>query len=129
MPPLKGKAFLGRPGIKPWKKGQSGNPSGRPKGTKEFAKRMRDAFNEPDGSRKDKRTLTDVILDMAYDDASPKQMEAIKFCAAYGIGLPQRSLDNETVKQLAKEMFEQALEEARKRRALETASNTGQPDQ
>lgn len=107
-------------GLKgPWPKGQSGNPSGKPKGTAEFATAMREAFTEADTVQK--RSLVDVVLAIAFNDANPKQMEAIKFCAAYGWGLPKRALDDETVKKLAEEMMIQALEEARKRRAAEAA--------
>jgi len=103
----------------PWKKGQSGNPRGRPKGVAEFATRMRVAFEEADPKKK--RSLADVVLGIAFDDDNPKQMDAIKFAAAYGLGLPKRALDDETVKKLATEMMEAALEEARKRRSQQPA--------
>jgi len=108
--------------LTPFKKGKSGNPAGKPKGTIEFARRMRDAFNVPDPMYK--RSLTDVVLRYAFDDKSPKQTWAIQFCAAYGIGLPKRALDDESVKALAKEMMEAALEEARKRKEAEVAQLT-----
>lgn len=110
----------------PWKKGQSGNPNGRPKGVTEFGVRMRAAFEE--ANQKQRRSLADVILAIAFDGDNPKQMDAIKLAAAYGLGLPKRSLDDETVKRLATEMMEAALEEARKRRA-EQAAISGQLDQ
>lgn len=91
---------------------------------------MRQAFSDPSVDPAKKRTLTDVVLKMAFDDDNPKQTWAIQFVAAYGIGLPKRSLDDETVKALATEMMEQALEEARRKRALEEAEViTGQLDQ
>lgn len=110
-----------------WKKGKSGNPAGRPKTSIDFARRMREAFNAaPEGQ---KMSLADVVLGIAFDGRNPKQMDAIKFCAAYGIGTPAKNLDNDTVKRLATEMMEQAIEEARKKRALEDAAPiTGQSD-
>jgi hypothetical protein len=125
-PPVPGR---GR-GNPRWRKGVSGNPAGRPKGSIEFATRMRLAFTDPSVDPAKKRTLTDVVLAMAFDDDNPKQTWAIQFVAAYGIGLPKRSLDDEAVKALATEMMEQALEEARKRRALAAQEDdTGQVDQ
>ena len=103
--------------LTPFKKGQSGNPAGRPKVAREFAERMREAFNTPDPVHR--RSLTDVVLKLAFDDGSPKQTWAIQFVAAYGIGLPKRSLDDEAVKALAAEMLENLLDEARKRKAAE----------
>ncbi len=118
-----------RPGLanlRPFKKGQSGNPSGRPRGTVEFSTKMRNAFTEADPETK--LTLADIVLSQARNVFSPHWEFAVKFCAAYGIGLPKRTLDDDSVKQLAEEMLKAALEESRKRRAAALeASSTDNP--
>ncbi len=113
--------------LKPIPKGQSGNPSGRPKGTITFVTRMRNAFNEaPPGQ---KLSLTDVLIKMAYNDEEPgRQQWAIQFIAAYGIGLPKRELDDESARKIAKEMFETAMAEAKRRRALQVELTGNAPD-
>jgi hypothetical protein len=96
---------------------------------------MRSAFETTAQDPLGERSLTQVVLAKAYDDTSPDQMNAVKFAASYAYGLPKAGLDEETIMKLATElaqqMFEKAIEEARKRRTLEapTEAIPGQPDQ
>lgn len=89
-----------------------------------FRDAMRQAFETTMHDRNGQRTLIQVVLAKAYNDKDPKQMNAIQFAAAYAYGLPKAGLDEATIQQLGQEMatkmFEAAVEEARKRRMLES---------
>ena len=65
-------------GLKPrWKKGESGNPNGRPK--KGFA--IADILNQIGDTVKDDKTRREVVLEKAYIMAETGDLNAIKFIA------------------------------------------------
>jgi len=141
-PPKPAKKTFG-PHNSKWKKGVAPTgkrvgprvPTSRPKQFAGFRQAMRAAFETTAQDPLGERSLTQVVLAKAYDDTSPDQMNAVKFAASYAYGLPKAGLDEETIMKLATElaqqMFEKAIEEARKRRVLEapTEAIPGQPDQ
>lgn len=73
--------------------------------------RFTQAFFAPDTD------VAAVIIAAAMDNGHPNQAVAWKLMCSYGFGLPQKNLDDSSVKRLATEMMEQALEAAKKRKA------------
>lgn len=73
-----------KPRGRPFRKGQSGNPGGRPKS---FASLVRE-------QAQDGVDLVDIALRIARDDEHPKQLDAVKFLAAYGWGQPTQSVEH-----------------------------------
>lgn len=116
-----------------WAPGKTGNPHGRPKGFISLRRRFREAFLEaPPG---DAESLVDVVLKIARgrtvkcdEDGemalveSKQQMEAIKFAAAYGFGLPEKKLDDDTTARLAIQMVQQMKAEVAARIEAESAA-------
>ena len=119
-----------------WPKGVSANPSGRPKGLISAKKHFSEAFREV--PRDGGESLTMVALRLARGvyawKANPDtgerelvqiesklQIEALKFCASYGIGLPAKRLDDETAAKIARGMVAEMLAEARAKAAAASA--------
>ena len=72
-----------------WKKGESGNPNGRPK--KEFA--LNDhirSFANLEG--KDKKTMLEKVVETVYGEALAGNMTAVSFLADRILGKPQQSV-------------------------------------
>lgn len=74
--------------LRPWKKGQSGNPSGKPKGAKEFAVRIREATNNGE----DLIAKALEIMNNPKERASD-QLSALKWLANYAFGKPLETVD------------------------------------
>lgn len=98
-----------------WEKGQTGNPNGRPKGFVQVARTFRKALLEaPPGKRS---SMMQKVIDQAFDDKHPLQGQSQNTMFAYGIGLPPKKLDDDTVARLAAQMVAQGIAEARARLA------------
>ncbi|MEP6651841.1 MAG: DUF5681 domain-containing protein [Myxococcales bacterium] len=98
----------------PFKKGQSGNPSGKSKTFRAVRRMFQRALLEV--TPNNAVPIAAKVIRAAADDDSPKQTEAWRTCFAYGIGMPQKSLDDDTVMRLAAQMMSQAIAEAEARR-------------
>lgn len=70
-------------GLKPFKPGQSGNPTGRPKGFAEFGQLIREYLAQP--GKKEKTELLEVIKDLRRRD--------LKTLLAYAYGKPKETHD------------------------------------
>ena len=69
---------------KGFKKGKSGNPGGRPKGSKGFKERCR-AFADDEG--------LDTLIGIARDSDGKDRLKAVELLLAYGYGKPRQALD------------------------------------
>lgn len=69
---------------KPFAKGKSGNPGGRPAIASDFRKRCRE-FMEADGWR--------ILIDMASDSKAREQRYALELIAAYAYGKPKQGVE------------------------------------
>ncbi|MEL0173666.1 MAG: DUF5681 domain-containing protein [bacterium] len=85
-----------------WKKGQSGNPNGRPK--KDFAlnEHIRAFANLEDD---EKKTMLESVVEKVYEEALNGNMQAITFLADRILGKPTQALNvkaesNEPIKVL-----------------------------
>ena len=83
MPENNGKNSKQLPG-KPFKKGQSGNPGGRPKGSKGFKERCR-AFANEEG--------LNTLIEIARESGDKDRLKAVELLLAYGYGKPRQALD------------------------------------
>jgi hypothetical protein len=72
-------------GLKPWTKGQSGNPSGRPAVVKDFRDRCRE-FMDKDGWR--------ALFAMVHE-GGPNAYQALALIAAYAYGKPSQPITGE----------------------------------
>jgi len=70
--------------IKPWKKGQSGNPGGRPKIAKEFKEKCRE-FMAEDG--------WDKLVNIATDKKHRDHFRALELIMGYSYGKPKQGLE------------------------------------
>ena len=68
----------------PWQPGQSGNPGGRPKGSKEFRERCREFTDE--------RGLP-VLIEIAETAKHKDRMKAVELLLAYGYGKPKQGVE------------------------------------
>ena len=92
----------------PFKKGQSGNPGGRPK-TKAFADAIRIAVNEAQGNRTKLRAIADTLVEKAVEG----EMWAIREVADRLDGKPQiaTQIDIEPRERRHQEMTDEELME------------------
>lgn len=72
-----------------WKKGESGNPNGRPKNGFALNDHIRD-FANVEG--KDKKTLLENVVARVYDEALQGNMSAVNFLADRMLGKPNQSI-------------------------------------
>ena len=77
--------------LTPWKKGQSGNPSGKPKGTRGFAARIRKATN-------DGEDLIKVALGIMnnLESRDSDRMSAVKWLADRMLGKAEENININT---------------------------------
>ena len=68
----------------PWQPGQSGNPGGRPKGSKEFRERCREYMNVEG---------IDSLIEIARDPKDKDKMRAIELLAGYAWGKPKQGVE------------------------------------
>lgn len=81
--------------LKPFKKGQSGNPGGRPK-TKPFVEAIREEVQEADGNR----TKLQAIAAKLVEKAMEGDMAAIKEVADRLDGKPAQALQHQGESQI-----------------------------
>jgi len=79
--------------LKPaWKKGQTGNPNGRPPIVSDIKKYIREKLSEPvtkDADHSKLDAITAKLLTMAFSG----NMKAMELCMAYGYGKPSQQLE------------------------------------
>jgi len=80
---------MSKPRGKPFKKGQSGNPGGRPK-TKEFVEAIRTKIKEADGDRTKLETIAAKLVEKAVEG----DLAAIKEVADRLDGKPVQALQH-----------------------------------
>ena len=68
----------------PWQPGQSGNPGGRPKGSKEFRERCREFADEKG---------LPVLIEIAETAKHKDRMGAVKLLLEYGYGKPIQGVE------------------------------------
>lgn len=69
---------------KPFQPGQSGNPGGRPKGTKGFRERCR-AFADEEG--------LNTLIEIAQSPKDKDRLKAVELLLAYGYGKPKQGFE------------------------------------
>jgi len=72
-----------------WKKGQSGNPNGRPKSGFALNEYITDLANV---ELKDKKTMLEAVVGKVYEEALDGNMSAINFLADRVLGKPSQSI-------------------------------------
>ena len=72
-----------------WKKGQSGNPNGRPKSGFALNEYITDLANV---ELKDKKTMLEAVVGKVYEEALDGNMSAINFLADRILGKPSQSI-------------------------------------
>jgi hypothetical protein len=72
-----------------WKKGQSGNPNGRPKSGFALNEYITDLANV---ELKDKKTMLEAVVGKVYEEALDGNMTAINFLADRILGKPSQSI-------------------------------------
>jgi len=70
--------------LKPFKPGQSGNPSGRPKVAKEFRERCREFMTE---------TGFETLASIANSPRDRDRFRAIELIAGYALGKPKQGVE------------------------------------
>lgn len=76
--------------LKPFPKGVSGNPSGRPKNV--LSKALRKKLDELESDAPDARTKAEVLADKLYELALSGNVEAMKMCFDRMEGRPRQSV-------------------------------------
>jgi hypothetical protein len=71
---------------KPFAKGQSGNPGGRPAVAREFRKRCREFMEQEGGG-------WDELISLAKDRKAKEQRYALELIAAYAYGRPKQGVE------------------------------------
>ena len=74
---------------KRWKKGQSGNPNGRPKSGFALNEYITDLANV---ELEDKKTMLEAVVGKVYEEALDGNMSAINFLADRILGKPSQSI-------------------------------------
>jgi len=74
---------------KRWKKGQSGNPKGRPKSGFALNEYITDLANV---ELEDKKTMLEAVVGKVYEEALDGNMSAINFLADRILGKPSQSI-------------------------------------
>jgi hypothetical protein len=82
--------------LKPWPKGTSGNPAGRPRNTKLTAA-FREMLGTVDPSDKDGRTYAEVIADAMIQKAARGDVRAAKEITLRTEGRPPKRPRNQVV--------------------------------
>lgn len=72
-----------------WKKGQSGNPKGRPKSGFALNEYITDLANV---ELEDKKTMLEAVVSKVYEEALDGNMTAINFLADRVLGKPSQSI-------------------------------------
>jgi hypothetical protein len=72
-----------------WKKGQSGNPNGRPKSGFALNEYITDLANV---ELEDKKTMLEAVVSKVYEEALDGNMTAINFLADRVLGKPSQSI-------------------------------------
>lgn len=72
-----------------WKPGQSGNPGGRPKKSRELEELIREALTMPDGRNKAVERLLGIMAEGEDKDS----IAAAKLLKAYGYGNPRQQVE------------------------------------
>ena len=72
-----------------WKKGQSGNPNGRPKSGFALNEYITDLANV---ELEDKKTMLEAVVSKVYEEALDGNMTAINFLADRILGKPSQSI-------------------------------------
>jgi hypothetical protein len=88
-----------KPRSKPahlWKPGQSGNPSGRPKKSRELEEAIQKALENPDGTN----FAVKSAMQIARDGDPREVLEALKLLMAYGYGRPKQRVEADVEGQL-----------------------------
>ena len=91
------------PNNKPFKKGQSGNPNGRPKKLPELDKLLADVL----GEEKDGVTAAEAILKKIRQMAASGNLRAAEILLDRGYGKPRQSIEsNVTIKEFPSPIIE-----------------------
>jgi hypothetical protein len=77
-----------------FKKGQSGNPNGRPKGTFSLTEMIRNKLQECPPEYKDKKTYAEILITtMLHKGIIEKDHASQKLIMNYVDGMPKQSID------------------------------------
>jgi hypothetical protein len=98
-----------RPRGKPFEKGKSGNPAGRPKGIKYLSEAYRVWLARPSG-RDPGRTNADLVAEVIVNEAINGNIIAAKELADRTEGKPRQAIDL-SVDERKRRLVEQAVEE------------------
>lgn len=94
--------------LKPFLKGQSGNPNGRPP-VSDYKKYLKERLSEPDkvGSKK---TKLDALTDKLYALAIKGNVRALELLLAYYAGKPSQELQLTEYEKMSDEDLERIVE-------------------
>ena len=82
---------MGNPkNLKPFKKGQSGNPEGRPPIVKEFREFLQERLSEPDPQKPGKTNL-EALAEKLFQMGQNGNLKAIELAFNYAYGKPKEN--------------------------------------